>query len=258
MPDITVLPDLVTPATATDGIVTYDSSKDEGARITEIKFSNDDGEYLNGKGGWGALSGDPTVTTVSASTHSLALTDNILHVTYSATGACTITWPTAQMVSGRLIRIKDAGGDASSNNITLATEGSQTVDGESTYVMNLDYSCLTVYCDGSNLFILTETAAASTPNITTVNAATYSLLATDNILNVTYTTTGSCTVTWPTAQMTSGRVVTIKDGGGDAKNNNITIVTGGSETIDGASSYTMSRKSVSVTVFCDGTNLFIT
>ena len=79
-------------------------------------------------------------------------------------------------------------------------------------------------------------------NITTVNAATYDLLVTDDILNVTYTATGAVTsLTWPTAQMTAGRIVTIKDAGLNANTNNITIDTGGSETIDGAATLTINE-----------------
>ena len=256
MPDITLLPDLVTPAIATDGLVTYDSSKAEGSRITEIKFSNDASEYFNGQGGWTEVIVDPDVKTVNAATYNLLTSDDILHVTYTSTGSCTVTWPTAQILTDRLVWIKDAGGNAGTNNITVATEGSQTIDGESTYVIDIDYAAVALYCDGSNLFVLTISGAAASA-VTTVNSSTYSLLATDARVNVTYTATGACTITWPTAQVTDGREVVIKDAGGNASVNNITIVTGGSETIDGAASYTMTEDYSSMTILSNGSNLFI-
>jgi len=49
-------------------------------------------------------------TTVNTATYDLLVTDDILHVTYTGTGAVTsLTLPTAQAVDGRTIVIKDAG-----------------------------------------------------------------------------------------------------------------------------------------------------
>jgi len=92
-------------------------------------------------------------TTVNASTYNLLVTDYILNVTYPTTGVVTITLPTAQVISGRTITIKDASGNASINNITIDTEGSETIDGESTAVLSGDYDAINLYCDGSNWFI---------------------------------------------------------------------------------------------------------
>ena len=79
------------------------------------------------------------ITTVNAATYDLLETDYILHVTYTVTGAVTITLPTAQTVSGERIIIKDAGGNAGINNITIDTEGSETIDGDDTAIINGDY-----------------------------------------------------------------------------------------------------------------------
>jgi len=99
--------------------------------------------------------GNIPFTTVNASTYDVLATDLILHVTYTATGAVTsLTLPTAQVVQGRVLCIKDAGGLASTNNITIDTEGSETIDGDATWVINGNYDWLSLYCDGSNWFIL--------------------------------------------------------------------------------------------------------
>jgi len=141
-------------ATSSDSILTVDATGATGEKLKRVIFSGDEGEYLNGAGGWGALSGDPTITTVNAATYSLLTTDNILHVTYAATGECTVTWPTAQIVSGRLIRVKDAAGNSNTNAITIVTEGSQLIDGQANYELTADYNSVTIYCDGSNLFVV--------------------------------------------------------------------------------------------------------
>lgn len=94
------------------------------------------------------------VTTVNAATYDLLKTDNILNVTYTSTGAVTsLTLPTAQTVIGRIITVKDAGGNANTNNITIDTEGSETIDGQSTLVINSDYGSVELYSDGSNWFV---------------------------------------------------------------------------------------------------------
>ena len=93
-------------------------------------------------------------------------------------------------------------------------------------------------------------------NITTVNAATYDLLTTDYILNVTYTSTGAVTsLTLPTAQCVLGRTIVIKDAGGGAGSNNITIDS--VDNIDGAGTYVISSNYDSVTLYCDGTSWFV-
>jgi len=94
------------------------------------------------------------ITVVNAATYDLLPSDDILNVTYTATGAVTITLPTAQCVAGRTIVIKDAGGNAGTNNITIDTEGSETIDGAATEVISSNYDSVTIYSDGSNWFTI--------------------------------------------------------------------------------------------------------
>jgi len=95
------------------------------------------------------------VTTVNAATYDLLVSDDILNVTYTGTGAVTsLTLPTAQVVTGRTIVIKDAAGNAGTNSITVDTEGSEKIDGQDTAVINGDYDSITIYSDGTNWFIV--------------------------------------------------------------------------------------------------------
>ena len=98
-----------------------------------------------------------SVTTVNAATYDLLETDYILNVTYTATGAVTsLTLPTAQVLAGRIIWVKDAGGNASANNITIDTEGAETIDGNAQFILNSDYEEIAIYSDGSNWFLLAQ------------------------------------------------------------------------------------------------------
>jgi hypothetical protein len=92
------------------------------------------------------------VTTVAAATYSLLPTDYILAVGYTVTGSVAITIPTAQCVSGRIIEIKDSGGNASTNNITV-TPQAETIDGDATLIISTNYNSASLYSDGNNWFV---------------------------------------------------------------------------------------------------------
>jgi hypothetical protein len=94
-----------------------------------------------------------TVTAVDAASYTAKLTDDIIKVIRTATGTCTVTLPSALCSNGRIISVKDAGGNASVNNITVATEGSETVDGDATKDIVGDYDSLDLFSDGFNWFI---------------------------------------------------------------------------------------------------------
>lgn len=91
-------------------------------------------------------------TTVNASTYSITGTDNLIRVTYTATGACTLTLPTlTSALDGVYIQIKDAGYNAETNNITINRSGSDTIEGSATsYVMDSDGQKITLYGDFTN------------------------------------------------------------------------------------------------------------
>ena len=61
----------------------------------------------------------------------------ILFVNYTSTGACAITLDTDMLTnSDAVIRIKDSWGDAWTNNITIGTEWSETIDWNATFVIS--------------------------------------------------------------------------------------------------------------------------
>ena len=48
--------------------------------------------------------------------------------------------------------IKDEGGEAGTNNITILASGSQTIDGENSLVLESSYASLSLYCNGVNRY----------------------------------------------------------------------------------------------------------
>jgi hypothetical protein len=89
-----------------------------------------------------------TATAVSVSA---ATTDYIIGVTSTA-AARTITLPTAVGWAGKVYIVKDESGGAATNNITLATTSSQTIDGAASKAIATNYGTLSVYSDGANWF----------------------------------------------------------------------------------------------------------
>ncbi len=73
----------------------------------------------------------------------------------SSGGAHTITLASADCVAGRIIIIKDEAGSAGTNNITIATEGSEDIDGTSddnSVLITSNYGVVRVYSNGSDWF----------------------------------------------------------------------------------------------------------
>ena len=70
-------------------------------------------------------------------------------------------------------------------------------------------------------------------------------------------TNGVLQITLPSAASTlSGQAFVIKDEGGAANNNNITIVAPGSDTIDGINSVVLKSPFTSIQLYCNGTNKY--
>lgn len=56
--------------------------------------------------------------------------------------------------AGRIIIVKDESGDAGTYNITISTEGAETIEGQASITIHNDYGARTLYSNGSNLFFL--------------------------------------------------------------------------------------------------------
>lgn len=67
-----------------------------------------------------------------------------------SSGILSIELPNAP-TTGRVIRIKDSGGDANTNNISVTTAGGVvTIDGATTYTINADYQSISVIFNGTS------------------------------------------------------------------------------------------------------------
>lgn len=87
------------------------------------------------------------------STSDILTTDYVLRCIQSS--PITLTLPPKSGNAGQVVTIKDALGNASSNNITIDGDASDTVDGNSTFVISVDKQSITLVCDGINGWMIT-------------------------------------------------------------------------------------------------------
>ena len=129
-------------AAATDGLLWVKSTNPSALVYTD----DDDTDVV--------LSHLPSVT-VSSGTHNMAVTDQLINVTYTATDVVTVNLVAAATAkAGKVVVIVDGGGNAGTNNITIDGNSAETISGAATYVISGDYNAVTLWCDGSNWFII--------------------------------------------------------------------------------------------------------
>lgn len=89
-------------------------------------------------------------TTVSTATFQVGDEHLELWVTRTSAGTCAIALPASGAdYAGRKITIIDAGGGAGTYNITITPNGSEKINGESTFVISANYNSVTLTCSGS-------------------------------------------------------------------------------------------------------------
>ena len=73
----------------------------------------------------------------------------------SASAALEIRLPAAgDYDAGQFFTIKDEGGNANTNNITVLASGSEEIDGHSSIVLESPYAAVNLYSDGTSKFFI--------------------------------------------------------------------------------------------------------
>lgn len=91
-----------------------------------------------------------TNTTVTSSTYTTSDEEVVLVDTATIGGSSTITLASADVSAGNVIGILDLTGSAGTNNITVDTGSSETIDGNSSHTIDQDYGGGVFICDGTN------------------------------------------------------------------------------------------------------------
>ena len=141
-----------------DGVGTT-TVKDEGSNITTAVSSFD---FVGGGVTATNSSNNVTVTipggmdysrTAITATATASVNSRILGV--SASAAIEIRLPAASgYAAGQFFTIKDEAGNANTNNITILTTGSETIDGSTSIILESPHSAVNIYSDGSSKFFI--------------------------------------------------------------------------------------------------------
>ena len=91
--------------------------------------------------------------TATAVNYTTVKNDGIVGVTDTSV-ARTVTLGSVAVFEGNTINVKDESGVAGTNNITIATEGSELIDGAATLVISSNYGVARLYSDGTNWFTI--------------------------------------------------------------------------------------------------------
>lgn len=128
-----------------------------GATAVSSKFlaldSNNNLVLTSSEGTTSGSSGISYSHRAVTSTITASISDTILGV--SASSALEIRLPSAgSYQAGQYFTVKDEGGNANLNNITILTTGVETIDGHVTIILESPYSAINIYSDGTSKFFI--------------------------------------------------------------------------------------------------------
>ena len=143
-------------------------------------------------------------------------------------GTVTITLASADTNSGNVVTIVDAGGAAETNNISVDTEGSETIDGATSKTIAKNYGGLVLISDGTNWFTASGSAASGGVNVednggAVLSGATGLDFGTD--LSATDNGDGTVTIDSDAAGVTVLSTGTFTHTGGSASSTTVAAVT---------------------------------
>jgi hypothetical protein len=170
--------------------------------------------------------------------------------------AVTVTLPDNVTNNARQVTVQDKQGSAAGLDIIVAAAGTDDINGTATDTIGTSRGSKTYISDGTGTWrtIAENTDAAAPPSVTS-EGITGTLLPSQEVV---LATTGGITLTLPSAITEgSGKLFYVKDSGGNATANPITIDANGSETIDGSLTLQLTQNYDSVSLISDGANWFL-
>jgi hypothetical protein len=186
------------------------------------------------------------IEATKTTTATLSFTEEIITLDSSG-GAFTLTLPdTSSMSNGKRIWLYD-NGSASTNNITIAPNGSDTIEGGTSYIINRDnLAVIFEYLEG----VWTRTTQINSHQKRTITT-TATITIADRFIFGDMTGGADYTATLPLLADAQGMIVTVKKISGAALRK-LTIDGNGAETIDGSATVVLQGiRQPSVTLFAD-------
>lgn len=109
--------------------------------------------YQQVLGNWTPLDSKQKAIISKSIDYQVTQSDQIILVNTSD-GARTITLGNTATLPGNIITIKDSGGLAGTYAITIVGQNSQTIDGQTSYVISSNYGKVQLVSDGANWFVV--------------------------------------------------------------------------------------------------------
>ena len=101
------------------------------------------------------LSGGLKLNRVTTTSHMTATVADYYIGADSTSGPISVRLPNAaNLENGQTYVVKDEGGVAHNNNITILASGSQTIDGQNSVVLESPFASLQLYCNGTNKYFI--------------------------------------------------------------------------------------------------------
>tara|TARA_Y100000114_G_C11734262_1_gene315286 strand:- start:644 stop:1147 length:504 start_codon:yes stop_codon:yes gene_type:complete len=100
----------------------------------------------------GSYAGKASV--ISSYPHAVSDTDYIILATGTGSPVRKVTLPATSGRQGRIIIVKDASGNASTNGLEVDGNGSETIDGTPDKLINSDYGFLVLVCGASQWHVI--------------------------------------------------------------------------------------------------------
>lgn len=123
----------------------------------EVKFAGNGGQfYINSRYYDAAVALNPSEVQkvrTTTGTDSIYVDDCVVLCNFSSSGTLTIETD-AVTLKNRSIKIKDISGNALTNNITIDTANTDTIDGQASVVIDVNYASVTLVSNGTNWFLV--------------------------------------------------------------------------------------------------------
>ena len=167
----------------------------------------------------------------------------------SITAARTVTLPAASLSAGQLIYIIDESGLLTSTlSITIQRAGSDTIEGQTSFVLSGQYAAICLESNGSNKW----TVATYEELPVSVADANYTVAIREDCIIQYNTLTAARVITLPAATTTGQRIILMDMSGSCSATNTLTVNRAGSDTINGGTSVIVNTAYGSVTLVSNG------
>lgn len=133
-----------------------------GDRLVSVRNNNIEQLYIHHDGDMFMLTGDVIPNRIGTAINVSSSNERIIGVTDTSVPR-TITLSTVDVKDGKTIMVKDESGAAGTNNITVATQGAETIDGGANIIISTNYGAVVLYSDGTNWFSIPTAGVTGGP-----------------------------------------------------------------------------------------------